>query len=202
MPDADHYYSSRPSSGSSERRLTVDVCGRRFAFRTDAGTFSHRFLDRGTRLLLATLPLPLQGDVLDWGAGWGAIGTVVGAISPNARVVMVEVNTRAAALAEVNAGTNGAANARVIAGDGLDMPLDLRFDFVITNPPIRAGKRVVAALLRDTRERLYEGGEFWMVVRTSDGARSYRTLLEGLYPRVEQAAMRGGYRVFRACASP
>jgi 16S rRNA (guanine1207-N2)-methyltransferase len=194
----EHYFTPQPTSPSEESEFSVRLGGRRFTFRTDAGVFAHRYLDRGTRLLLGSLPLPLQGDVLDWGAGYGAIGVVVAALSPDARVVMVEVNERAAALAEANAELNQVRNVEAIAGDALQVLGERRFDAILTNPPIHAGKATVTALIEDARRRLRDNGEFWMVVRTQDGAKSYFRLLQGLFPRVERVDMRGGYRVFRA----
>jgi 16S rRNA (guanine1207-N2)-methyltransferase len=170
--------------------------GREFRFRTDAGVFSHRFVDRGTRLLVKCLPLPMAGRVLDWGAGYGPLGVTVAALSPDAQVTMVEINDRAAALAKANAERNQAANAEVVVGDAFECLGDRQFDAILTNPPIHAGKAVVSALIRDARGRLSAGGTFRMVVRTQDGARSYERLLRELFDAVALEDMRGGYRVF------
>ncbi len=192
----EHYFSSQPTSAPAEGELAVVLRGREFRFRTDAGVFSHRFVDRGTRLLLKCLPLPMGGEVLDWGAGYGPIGVVVAALSPEARVMMVEVNERAAGLAQANAERNHAPNAEVVVGDAFEVLGDRGFDAVLTNPPIHAGKAVVSALIGDARARLRPGGRFWMVVRTQDGARSYERIMRELFGRVSLEDMRGGYRVF------
>jgi 16S rRNA (guanine1207-N2)-methyltransferase len=178
--------------------LRVELRGRPFTFRTDAGVFSPHFLDRGTRLLLRSLRLPLGGEVLDWGAGYGPLGIVVAALSPAARVTMVEVNERAAALARTNMELNRVTNAEVLAGDAFQVLGDREFDAILTNPPIHAGKPVVTALIEDSRRRLGEHGELWMVVRTQDGAKSYLRLLQKLFAWVSLEDMRGGYRAFRA----
>ena len=201
QPPGDHYFSPEPHSASDKRQLTARLGGREFAFRTDAGVFSHRFIDRGTRLLISALPLPLEGDVLDWGAGYGPIGIVAAALSPEARVVMVEINERAAALAAQNAELNGVANAEVLVGDAFEVLGNRRFDVVLTNPPIRAGKRVVSSLVRDARTRLRPGGALWLVARTQAGAKSYFALLQELFPAAERVGMRGGYRLYRASTS-
>ena len=200
MRDAEpeHYFSPQPSSPSAETELRVELRGRAFRFRTDAGVFSPHFVDRGTRLLLRALPLPVEGDILDWGAGYGPLGIVVAALSPAARVTMVEVNERAAGLARTNAELNQVSNAEVLVGDAFHVLGDREFDAILTNPPIHAGKPVVTALIEDSRRRLKEDGEFWMVVRTQDGAKSYLRLLQALFARVSLEDMRGGYRAFRA----
>jgi 16S rRNA (guanine1207-N2)-methyltransferase len=196
--EPEHYFSPQPTSPSDEGEWVVALRGREFRFRTAAGVFSHRFLDRGTRLLLKCLPLPLEGDVLDWGAGYGPIGVVVAAFSPAARVTLAEVNERAAALAQANAELNRVGNAEVLAGDALETLGDRRFDAILTNPPIHVGKALVTALLRDAQARLRPGGALWMVVRTQAGAKSYHRLLQELFDEVALEDMRGGYRVLRA----
>jgi len=197
-PRADHYFTPQPESESAEREITFAFGGRRFVFETDAGVFSHRFVDRGTTLLLSRLPLPLEGEVLDWGAGYGILGIVTAAFSPGARLLMVEINERAAALARRNVEANRVANAEVLVGDAFQVLGDRQFDAIITNPPIHAGKPVVAGVIRDAQARLRPGGELWMVVRTQDGAKSYFAILQDVFPGVERMGMRGGYRVFCA----
>jgi 16S rRNA (guanine1207-N2)-methyltransferase len=194
----EHYFSTDPQSASAERELVATFHGRQFVFRTDAGVFAQRFIDRGTRLLLSSLPVPFEGDVLDWGAGYGPIGVAVAALSPQSHVLMVEINERAASLAARNLLLNGVRNAEVLVGDALGVLGERQFDVVISNPPVRAGKQVLGCLIRDARARLRAGGQFWLVIRTQAGAKSYLALLQELFARAERVAMRGGYRVLRA----
>lgn len=198
---SEHYFSAQPTSPSEPHTFTVTIRDRTFTFRTDAGVFSHRFIDRGTRLLLNSLPLPVSGEALDWGAGYGPIGIVVAALSPQTHVVMAEINERAAALARENATINRVPNVEVVAGDAFETLGHRRFSIILTNPPIHAGKPIVMALIDDSRARLDLGGEFWMVVRTQDGAQSYLRALEAVFDRVTLENIRGGYRVFRAVVS-
>jgi 16S rRNA (guanine1207-N2)-methyltransferase len=198
----EHYFARQPRSASAEREVVYHFGGRRFVFRTDAGVFSPRGIDRGTALLLARLPLPMEGEILDWGAGYGAIGVVVAAFSLTARVLLVEINERAAALAARNAEANGVSNAGVTAGDAFEVLGGRQFDAVLTNPPIHAGKQTVLSLIRQSSEHLLPGGELWMVARTQDGARSYLALMHECFAQAERVAMRGGYRVLRASSPP
>jgi 16S rRNA (guanine1207-N2)-methyltransferase len=197
-PSSNQYFTPRPESEPAERDLELLFGERRFVLRTDAGVFSPRFVDRGTSVLLSALPLPMEGDLLDWGAGYGPIGIAVAAFSPEARVVMVEINERAAGLAEHNRRANAAVNAEVVVGDAFEVLGDRRFDAIIANPPIHAGKTVVTALIRDAHERLRPGGQLWLVIQTRAGAKTYHALLQKLFARAERVAMRGGYRVLRA----
>ena len=106
---------------------------------TDSGVFSRTEIDRGSEALLAALPETIAGDVLDMGCGYGAIGVSLKKKYPDARLTMVDINTRAAALAEQNARQNGV-DAVVLQGDGFATVAGKTFDLIVTNPPIRAGK--------------------------------------------------------------
>ncbi|MGQ9732586.1 MAG: class I SAM-dependent methyltransferase [Candidatus Zipacnadales bacterium] len=193
-----HYFSRQPTSPSNPRRIVGVFQDRQFVFETDANVFSHCALDRGTRLLIDHLPLPMRGKILDWGTGYGPIGIVVAAFSPEAQVTMVEINERAAELARRNAELNQVRNVEVLCGDAFQVLGPQRFDTVLSNPPTHTGKAVVMALIEDVYERLSGQGQLWMVVRTRAGAKSYQARLSTLFTHVERVAMRGGYRLFRA----
>ena len=194
MPE--HYYTPLPASAHDERCLTVRALGVEMRFFTDAGVFSRDGLDAGTRVLLEALP-PLSGRVLDLGCGWGALGGVLAKKYPEARFVLTDVNERAAALAERNLRANGLNNFEVVHGDGFGA-VQGKFDWVLTNPPIRAGKQTIYALFAEAKAFLAPGGTLALVIRTQQGAKSAERYLRGLYARVETLDISGGYRVLAA----
>ena len=118
MPPAnDHYYTAEPSSDHRPGEVRFCYGGRELVFATDSGVFSRRELDRGTEVLLAALPEPVSGPVLDMGCGYGTIGVAVGARWPGLAVTMADVNRRACDLARENARRNGV-RAEVLESDG------------------------------------------------------------------------------------
>ena len=147
-------------------------------------------------MLLEALP-PLSGRVLDLGCGWGALGGVLAKKYPEARFVLTDVNERAAALAERNLRANGLNNFEVVHGDGFGA-VQGKFDWVLTNPPIRAGKQTIYALFAEAKAFLAPGGALALVIRTQQGAKSAERYLRGLYARVETLDISGGYRVLAA----
>lgn len=193
---SEHYFTAAPSSGHDERRLRVRALGVEMEFVTDAGVFSRDGLDAGTRALLEALP-PLSGRVLDLGCGWGALGGVLAKKYPGAAFTLSDVNRRAAELAERNLRLNGVANARVVVGDGF-AAVEGAFDWIVTNPPIRAGKAVIYALFEQARQFLAPGGALVLVIRTQQGAKSAERFLREHYARVETLDIRGGFRVLLA----
>src|SRR5690625_384888 len=111
---------------------------------------------------------------------------------------MVDVNSRAAELAERNVAENKLDNVHVRHGDGVGAFAPQRFDLVLTNPPIRTGKAQVHALLTEAREALMPSGRLALVVRTQQGARSLAQFLETLFPTVREIDRGGGFRVYEA----
>ncbi|HKZ48513.1 MAG TPA: methyltransferase [Thermoplasmata archaeon] len=195
---AEQYFAREPKSRHEEREFAVTVRGRQFRFLTDSGVFAKRGLDRGTELLAEAMEIGPSFLTLDLGCGYGALGAVSAALAPKGRAVLTDVNARAVALAKRNLERNGLLNAEVRRGDGFRPVEGLLFDAVVTNPPIRAGKDVVQGLARRARDHLVHGGTLWMVVRTKQGAPSYRKFLESVYDEVREPAKGSGYRVLAA----
>ena len=192
---ADHYYTPNPASAHDERQIEAEILGKRLRFTTDAGVFSRDGLDRGTEVLLESLP-PLCGRILDLGCGWGAVGTALGARYPGLEIVMTDINARAAALARRNLAENGV-RAQVLEGDGFEAVEGL-FDAVVTNPPIRAGKAVIYGLFDRARDFLRPGASLYVVIRKQQGAPSALRYLKEIYADAQIVGRGSGYHVIRA----
>lgn len=193
MPD--HYYTENPNSAHDERRIALRALGNDLTFVTDAGVFSRDGLDRGTEVLLEALP-PLEGRVLDLGCGWGAVGVALGKRYPALDIVMTDINSRAVELARRNLAENGV-TAAVLRGDGFDA-VEGRFDAIVTNPPIRAGKAVVYGLFARARDYLEPDGALYVVIRKQQGAPSALKYLKEIYSRAETVDRASGFHVLRA----
>ena len=193
MPD--HYYTENPNSAHDERRIALQALGNDLTFVTDAGVFSRDGLDRGTEVLLEALP-PLEGRVLDLGCGWGAVGAALGKKYPALDIVMTDINSRAVELARRNLAENGV-TAAVLQGDGFDA-VEGRFDAIVTNPPIRAGKAVIYGLFARAREYLEPDGALYVVIRKQQGAPSALKYLKEVYSQAETVDRGSGFHVLRA----
>lgn len=192
---SDHYYSAQPTGPRDIREHAVQIGGLDLRFFTDAGVFSKAGLDEGTRLIINTLP-KLCGRVLDLGCGWGALGVTLAKLNPDAEFVLSDINRRAVELAERNARENGALNARVCWGDGFQN-IEGQFSFIVTNPPIRAGKAVIYPLFSEAYRRLLPGGALYMVIRKQQGAPSAIKFLSGLTGDVKCVERDKGYWIIR-----
>ena len=170
--------------------------GHALCFETDSGVFSRTELDRGTEVLLDTLPETLSGDVLDMGCGYGVIGVAIGKNWPACRITMADINQRACGLAAENARRSGV-QAVVLESDGYEKILGRKYDWILQNPPIRAGKTVIYQMFADAAKCLKTGGELWLVIRKQQGAPSAMTYLKTLYQTVEAVEKKSGFWIIR-----
>jgi 16S rRNA (guanine1207-N2)-methyltransferase len=196
---SDHYYSTRPNSKQDERTVTAELCGEKLSFRTNAGVFSKKGIDFGSRLLIETVVLKEKEHILDLGCGYGPIGIALAKANPTITVQMVDINERAVALVEENARRNDVAQqVRVKSSDGFDAISGELFDMILCNPPIRMGKALIYQLFEQAKKHLHPSGSLWIVIRKQQGAASAKQELANFYGSVEQVAQKKGYCIFLA----
>jgi len=159
--------------------MTFEIGEKDYSFNVDNGVFSKSGLDFGTRTLLESLNLEdIKGDVLDFGCGYGPIGIYV-ADNTSANVDMIDVNERSLKLAEENALLNEV-NVHIFKSNVFEN-ISKKYDFIITNPPIRAGKKVVYEILMNAKEHLTEDGMLFFVIHKDQGAKSLVKDLSEVY---------------------
>lgn len=200
MPSTDHYFSEEPEAPSRPHLIEVQVRGFDLRLHSDRSVFSRARADRGTLLLAAKAQLPADGDILDLGCGYGILGIVAARACPNARVTMVDVNTRATELAATNARENNAARVTILTGHAPDALGAQSFDAILCNPPYSAGKRLVMELLADAARRLRPGGSLWIVGRTKQGIKTLARDISEWFDSVETVEIKSGFRLFRCRA--
>jgi 16S rRNA (guanine1207-N2)-methyltransferase len=189
-----HYFDEVPGAASAESVVAVDLPDTSFELRTDRGVFSHGRLDAGTATLLRRAPAPpARGDLLDLGCGAGPIALTMARRAPAAAVWAIDVNERARALCAANATANGIGNVFVRAPD--EVPADVRFGAIWSNPPIRIGKDALHELLANWLGRLTDEGRALLVVQKNLGSDSLqRWLIDQGWPTTRLASARG-YRL-------
>lgn len=195
----EHYFSALPESELKFRQIRVTLAGREFELTTSNGIFSPERIDAGTQVLLAnTPPSPPGGNVLDLGCGWGPIALTLALESPHATVWAVDVNERALELVRRNAAVMGITNINAVTPQ--DVPADIAFTGIRSNPPIRVGKDELHAMLKRWLPRLDQNTDAWLVVQRNLGSDSLQRWLEDWLPTeftVSRAATNKGYRVLR-----
>lgn len=193
----DHYYSNEPSVESKARRFEYDLEKDLLEFKTDNGVFSKNFIDYGSRALLDTLDFPLDGKILDLGCGYGPIGIILAKRNPQSNILMADVNLRALDLCRENIKINNINNALAIASNAYENILE-SFDYIVTNPPIRAGKRVVFEFLEGAYKHLVNNGEIYVVIQKKQGAPSAKSKLEEVFGNCEIVNRNKGYYILKS----
>ncbi len=194
----EHYYTKNPNAESHPEYISADLLGHALSFYTDAGVFSKKSVDFGTKVLVESfVPTSSSGSILDMGCGYGPVGISLGKHFPSVSMTMVDINERAIQLALKNARLNDVSNAKIHPSD-LFRNVEGRFDDIVTNPPVRAGKQVVHQIFEDASRYLNNGGHLWVVIQKKQGAPSALEKLKTIYNKVETVTKEKGYYIFRA----
>ena len=165
-----HYFTNDSKLRSNENVVDVIIKKGKYSFITDNGVFSKKGLDFGTRTLLEALDLDsMKGTVLDFGCGYGPIGIFIKK-NTNCIVDMIDINERSINLAKKNAKLNGV-DVNIFLSD-MYSNIDKKYDYIVTNPPIRVGKEILYKILFDAKNHLNENGELWLVINKDQGAKS------------------------------
>ncbi|WP_442597468.1 class I SAM-dependent methyltransferase [Neobacillus sp. D3-1R] len=196
----EHYYSKEQKVESDPIHFDFKLRNHSFRFRTDNGVFSKKEIDFGSRLLVEFFRFPtIEGDILDVGCGYGPIGLSIAKDAGARKIHMIDVNERALSLAKENAQLNQISNVSIYESYCLDAVEEgVKFAAILTNPPIRAGKKVVHQILRQSYDYLTTDGELWVVIQKKQGAPSAVELLEGLFNEVEVVEKKKGYFIIKA----
>jgi 16S rRNA G1207 methylase RsmC len=196
---SDHYFSASPASPENLRRIRVTLAGTDAEVFTAGGVFSPDHIDTGTAVLLTNSPPPPPGgDLLDLGCGWGPIALSLAIESPHATVWAVDVNERALDLVRRNATLLGLSNVNAVRPD--DVPGEVMFRSIRSNPPIRVGKHELHGLLERWIPRLDERSDAWLVVQRNLGSDSLQRWLAATFTpgfSVHRAATGRGFRILK-----
>jgi len=166
-----HYFASSPEGPLVPREITVTLNGNKYSVLTAGGVFSPEHIDQGTQVLLTHLEKANpSGNFLDIGCGWGPIALALALHSPKAVIYAIDVNQRSLELTKLNAERLGISN--IIVCKPEEVPHDIQFDEIWSNPPIRVGKVVLHEILTLWINRLTTGGTARLVVQKNLGSDS------------------------------
>jgi 16S rRNA (guanine1207-N2)-methyltransferase len=188
-----HYFTNDDVK-SDIREIDVYIKEKEYKFYTDAGIFSKSNIDFGTKLLLESID-NIYGKVLDVGCGYGPIGIFIRK-NYDCYVDMVDVNERAVNITKKNIELNNLKKINVYTSDAYSNIVGL-YDFIITNPPIRAGKKKVYEILMGAKEHLKDSGNLIFVIRKEQGAKSVIKDLENMY-KITILGKKSGFFIINA----
>ena len=174
-----YYFDKETNVESNEITTRAEINGKLYTFKTDNNVFSKKGLDFGTRTLIESIDIKnISGNVLDFGCGYGPIGIYI-ASNTNSKVDMIDINERALNLARNNAKINNV-DVNIFSSD-IYNNVSKKYDYIITNPPIRVGKKILYEILIGAKEHLIENGHLIFVINKDQGAKSTMKNMEDYY---------------------
>jgi 16S rRNA G1207 methylase RsmC len=179
-----HYFDESPAGDFKPKEISVTLAGQSFKLLTAGSVFSPDHLDQGTAVLLDNMQLAKpSGTFLDIGCGWGPIALALALNSPKATIYAVDVNERSLELTRLNAERLGLENVIVCKPD--EVPAEISFDQIWSNPPIRVGKSVLHEILQLWINRLADAGSAYFVVQKNLGSDSLQKWLTAEFKELE-----------------
>lgn len=193
------YFDDNEELSHDFHQYSFSLLGEEFSFISDSGVFCKDGLDDGSRLLLETIAkTDLGNSILDMGCGIGPIGLLLAHFDKNRHVTLVDVNRRALDCAKQNAAKLGLSSRVDIFESDVYSNINSSFSTIVTNPPIRAGKKVTYAMYAGAISHLNEGGQLILVIRKQQGASSCQEYLKTIFKEVEVVKSKKGYRILIA----
>ena len=192
-----HYYTENDDLISEPEQFIFNYRGKTLTFVSDNGVFSKKMIDYGSRVLLETISIDSsKKTLLDVGCGYGTFGIALKSVYPFLEIDMIDINDRALNLARENLKLN-TVNANVYLSNTYEK-VENKYDLIVTNPPIRAGKEIVTKILVDSKKYLNLNGEIWIVIQKKQGAPSAKKNLESVFKKVDIVKRDKGYYILRA----
>ena len=192
-----HYYTENDDLISEPEQFIFNYRGKTLTFVSDNGVFSKKMIDYGSRVLLETISIDSSNKtLLDVGCGYGTFGIALKSVYPFLEIDMIDINDRALNLARENLKLNNV-NANVYLSNTYEK-VENKYDLIVTNPPIRAGKEIVTKILVDSKKYLNLNGEIWIVIQKKQGAPSAKKNLESVFKKVDIVKRDKGYYILRA----
>ena len=191
-----HYYTDNTNLESNITIFKYNYGGKELKFKSDNGVFSKERVDFGSNLLINSLPeLRDVKSVLDVGCGVGILVICIKSKYKDVKLMMIDVNDRALNLAKENTKLNGI-NDCVIVKSNLYENVNEKFDCIVSNPPIRAGKDIVHGVIVDGYNHLNIGGKIYVVIQKKQGAPSLEKKMMEVFGNVKTINKKNGYFIF------
>ncbi len=190
-----HYYSEEQTSPLKPGKIKAVLRGESFEFWSGSGVFSKKKIDNGTKILVEKCFVENNWKVLDLGCGYGVVGVVIAKIFPETSVLMVDVNKRALKLSKINLELNNIKNAE-IKYSNLYSAVNEKFNTIIVNPPITAGRKLCFRIIEESKEHLEKNGLLQLIAKHRKGGKMLGQKMLETFGNMDEKAKSGGYRLY------
>ncbi len=196
----EHYFTNT-NTDDVRKDITYYINDEAIKFVTSNAVFSKSRVDFGTNLMIKTF-LQNEDDnncnILDIGCGYGVVGITLATFLDNINITMVDINERAIELAKENAINNNVTNKVDIFQSNIYENVKKKYNYILSNPPIRAGKKVIYEIYEKAYEHLEENGLLYIVIQKKQGAKSSKEKIENIFGNCQMVARDAGYHIYVA----
>ncbi len=192
----EQYFTKNPTTKDDIYKFKWNALGNEFTFNTSNSVFSKSAVDFGTMTMIESFvenEKGFEGSILDLGCGYGPVGVILARVMSNVKITMLDINERAVKLSEINAKENKVADKITVFQSNILENVEEKFDRILTNPPIRAGKETVYMFFDKSYEHLNNGGKLYVVIQKKQGANSAIDKLNLLFGNCETIYKKSGY---------
>lgn len=192
----EQYFTKNPTTKDDIYKFKWNALGEEFVFNTSNSVFSKSAVDFGTMTMIqsfVTNERGFEGSILDLGCGYGPVGVILAKAMSKVKITMLDINERAVKLSEMNAKENKVAEKINVLQSNILENIEEKFDRILTNPPIRAGKETVYSFFDKAYEHLNDGGKLYVVIQKKQGANSAIDKLNSLFGNCETIYKKAGY---------
>ena len=192
-----HYFDSKPEKKDVRRTLEFKINGKSIALESSSNVFSKNGVDLGSEVLLQTLlAKTITGKGLDVGCGYGVIAITLLLLDKNiSHMTCLDVNSRAIELTKLNCSNHKLEPRMTILQGDAFKKIEGKFDFIVSNPPIRVGKKLLYGMYQSLKSNLNEGGSIYLVIKKSLGAESHLKYLSSIYDSASVISKKKGYYI-------
>ena len=196
----EHYFIAKDHKPEDIFEISQKINDKIYYFNSCDDVFSKNNVDYGSFVLINTVikTQNLYGEVLDIGCGYGPIGIVLADNFKNANFTLCDVNKTAVDLARQNIKKNMITNIKNVVVSDCYGNINQNFDFIISNPPIKAGKQTLLNILVGAFDKLNNGGKLIFVIKKKFGEDSIKKRLSQIFAKVEVLKRDSGYYILEA----
>ena len=195
--EEEHYYVEEPKAKYVEHVIRARIMNFDLIFKSASGIFSAREIDKASLLLIENADIPTHSQILDLGCGYGMIGIVAAKNCPTCHVVLTDINKRAVRLAKENVLLNRVGNAEVRQGDIYESVQDGKFDVILLNPPMAAGRDIVMRMIKQAPNYLNNNGSLQIVANKNKGGQFLFDEMAKIFSDVKVLKKSGGFWVVK-----
>ncbi len=195
--EEEHYYVEEPKSKYVEHVIRARILNFDLIFKSASGIFSATEIDTASKLLIESAEIPTHSRILDLGCGYGMIGIVAAKSCPTCYVILTDINRRAVKLAKENILLNRVGHAEVRQGDIYESVQDGKFDVILLNPPMVAGRDIVMRMIKQAPNYLNKNGSLQIVANKNKGGKFLFDEMKKIFKDVKVLKKSGGFWVVK-----